>query len=556
MSPKLVPRSQRSFARGMNNTASFDEFRPDEVEAMYNARVSYSGDAAERRGGSQRTHSSALNSGAQVQGAVEFYDASATRFLILVAGTVAYKSTNDGVTWTSIKTGLSAGGWCFTTMQSGASRLLIGVNGSGAPQKFDGSTWADLTGTSIPSNATMCQYHNNRLWLWGHSNDLMVGSVVDTPTDFSSANGGVTIRIEITQGDPTPRGLWSQNTALLAFSWEQVGYVEGWGLNTVQVNTGHRGLSKSLGCVSHRTIAQIGETGLIWLSRLGFVYMEQGRTPELISDQIQPFLDALAWDNIAADRNLPTATFYGGRHEYHCAVPAAGNSQNTHVVVIRPARLGRPLAIWIERAEDTSGSAFAITDGVLELTGGGDREAIITGGVFGITASGVPGIPVGIVAGVLETITNDFVPAAFFAADDDANNASDELWSGGYDGFVRRHEIGDLDDVLSDDTGGAAVNAWVRTRPETHRDQFRNKRVRSARITVKATAGGTLGVYPVGDSVIGALKTETLLVKDGLQVVKSRVSSKGVANQLDLRFTDAIKIQGVELSAEILRESP
>ena len=143
-----------------------------------------------------------------------------------------------------------------------------------------------------------------------------------------------------------------------------------------------------------------------------------------------------------------------------------------------------------------------------------------------------------------------------FAADDAGENADGELWSGAYDGFVRRLEHGNLDDVLSDDTGGTTVNAWIRTRPQTSGDQYRRKRLRQARIALRAESGGTIDVYSVADGTVGAKKTATLKVQEATQVVKSRVSGKGYSLSTDLRFTDDISVQGVELGVEILRESP
>lgn len=554
--PELKKRAQKNFARGMNDTAEIDAYRPDELASLFNARVSYDGDAGQRRKGSRRTHTVSLNGGAQIYGAKEYYTNAGVRFLVMIAGSNAYTSVDDGVTWVLRKTGLTGAGWDFAIMQSGADRLLIMVNGNGAPQTWDGITWLDLTGTAIPQSAKLCEYHNNRLWMWGHQNDLLQGSKVDDPTRFDSPAGGVTIRIEILQGDPEPRGLWSQGPSLLAMTWEQVGYVEGWGLNTIQVLTGHRGLSRSLGCVSHRTIAQAGEAGVIWLSKLGFVYMEQGSQPILISGQIQRFIDGLSWDNIRGDRNLPTAAWYERLHEYHCAVPALGNSQNTHTVVIRPRRAGRPTAIWINRPQSSSGSPFQITDGVLELSPGGDREAAIQAGVLNLLPAGEPGLTAGVVDGVLELVTNDTVASALFGADDDVEAVTGELWTGAYDGFVRRLESGDLDDVLSDGSGGEPITAVLRTRPESYGDQFRNKRSRSTRIGLKAPTGGSIDVYPVADGALGVMQTHPVKVQETVQTIRARVSAKGYALQTEIQFTDDITIQGVEVASEILRESP
>jgi len=559
MSPRatarLVERSQKSFAGGMNDSAEPDEYGANEVAVLFNARVVSESDAVQRRGGSQRMHATALNSGAQIYGGTEYYDASGNRFMIVCAGTVAYSSDDDGITWTSLATGLPTGGWDFTVMQSGADRLLIGVVGSGPPQIFDGSTWTDLTGTSIPDDATHCEFHNNRLWLWGHNNPLLQGSKVDDPTDFSAGAGGVTVRIENTIGDPTPRGLWSHGPALLAFTYEQVGFVEGWGLNTIQVTTGHRGLSRSLGCVSHRTIAPAGDTGVMWLSRQGWIYMPLGGTPELISGKMQRFVDGLSWDNMASNPHIPAATWSSALREYHCAVPAYGNNQNTHTMVIRMPDSGNPLSRYVFRSEKLTGQSFEISDGVLELTTGG-REAAIIAGVFELQPVGVPGTAVEITDGVLKLATKDFVPATIFTADHDSEDRAGALWSGGYDGFVRRMEFGDLDDVLSDDSGGEDVSAWIRGRPETFGDQFRRKRLRSIRTALKAKAGGTIDVYPVIDGQAGSKVTKTLRSQETTQVARALVTGKAYLPQVDLRFTDDLTIQGTAPSAELLRESP
>lgn len=544
---KLVEQAQRSMARGMVDSKEPDEYRPDEVAAMYNARVSYDGDAAARRGGSQRMHSAALNSGARIYGATEFYDADGDRFLVVIAGDRAYSSADDGASWTQLATGLAIGPWDFTVMQSGAARLLIMVNGSGAPLTWDGTTWATLTGTGIPTDGLVCEYHNNRLWVWPDGPTLY-GSKVDDPTDFSTANGGVTVRIEVVGGDPRPRGLWSFGPALLAFTLDNVGFVEGWGLNTIQVITGLRGLTRSLGCVSHRTISAAGDTGVMWLSTLGWVYMPLGGSPELISGQIQQFVEALAWDNLVGSPEIPTAAWYARLNEYHCAVPSGGNNQNTHTVVIRPPRQGRPLAIWINQAQEQDGQSFAITDGVLELTSAG-REAYIFGGVLELRPAGIPGTPAEIADGVLELTTNDFLPAALFIANHDAENEAGALWGGGYDGFVRRMDFESMDDALSDGTGGEEINGWIRTRPETFGDQFRQKTLRSVRTAVKALGGGSLSIAPVTDGEVGTEKEHTLVTQETTQVVRSRVTGDGYVHQVDLRFTDDLTIQGAALAA-------
>lgn len=560
MSPRstsrYVERPQKSFAAGMNDTVETDEYLSNEVGIMYNARVVSGGDASRRRGGSQRMHASALNSGAAVQAVVEYYDAAGAQYQLIIAGNKSYVSTDDGASWTEKGTGLNIGAWDFTIMQSGAARLLIMVSGSGAPLTFDGTTWGTLTGVSIPEDATHCEYHNNRLWVWGHNDPLMVGSAVDDPTDFSSGSGGVTVRIDGITGDPRPRGLWSFGSALIAFTLDQVGFVEGWGLNTIQVNTGHRGLSRSVGCVSHRTIAPVGDTGIMWLSRLGWVYMPLGGGPELVSGKVQQFVDGLSWDNMVDNPEIPSAAWSAEFREYHCAVPAYGSNQNTNTIVFRlPSPGGNPMARYIFRAEDVVGEGLEVLDGVLELKTGG-QEAAIIGGVLELLTPGSPGTPVAVVDGVLELVVNNSIAATLYTADHAAEVKAKALWSGGSDGFARRMEFGNTDDALLGGTGGEVINAWIRSRPEDWEDQFRRKEFRSIRTSIKAPGGGTIDIYPVVDGIAGNAMTKTLVPQNTIQVVTAKVEGKGHELQVDLRFTDDLTILGTAPSAEPLRESP
>ena len=293
----------------------------------------------------------------------------------------------------------------------------------------------------------------------------------------------------------------------------------------------------------------------MWLSRQGWVHMPLGGSPKLISGKMQRFVDGLAWDNMASNPHIPTATWSSALREYHCAVPAYGNSQNTHTMVIRLPDAGNPMSRYIFRTEIDAGESLDIVDGVLEIVTGG-REAAIIAGVLELQPVGVPGTAVGIIDGVFELSVKDFVPATIFTADHDKESMSEALWGGGYDGFVRRMEFGDKDDVLSDGSGGEAVTAWIRGRPETFGDQFRRKRLRSIRTALKAKSGGTLDVYPVIDGQSGSKVTKTLLSQETTQVARALVTGKAYLPQVDLRFTDDLTIQGTAPSAELLRESP
>ena len=83
---RLAIEQQLTFARGMNDTAAPTEYRTDECELLVNGRISFDGQAIRRRGGSQKLHTSALNSGAQGYGGIEYHKADGTQQLVVFVG--------------------------------------------------------------------------------------------------------------------------------------------------------------------------------------------------------------------------------------------------------------------------------------------------------------------------------------------------------------------------------------------------------------------------------------------------------------------------------------
>ena len=113
----MVQEQQLSFARGMNDTAAPVEYKPDECELLQNGRVSFDGQTIERRGGSEKLHTTALNSGAQSFGAIEYHTAAGTQQLVVFMGDKMYTSINEGASWTQQATGLTEAFWSLVIMR-------------------------------------------------------------------------------------------------------------------------------------------------------------------------------------------------------------------------------------------------------------------------------------------------------------------------------------------------------------------------------------------------------------------------------------------------------
>ena len=311
---QLQREQQTSFARGMNDTSAPGEFNADEVALLYNGRVSFLGNALDVRGGSAKTHGSALNSGTQGLGGKEFVTAAGAQQICVFVGNKFYYSTDEGATWTnpSGATGLATAYWSMVQMRVGASNYLVCVNGSTAAYYWDGTTWGTLA--NAPAGAKYAAVFNDRLYLAGHSGGEVAACAVANPASWA-APAGFTVQFTTHDGEQEITGLYQLGPVLLAFKRESTGYLEGFGFNTIDVEAGGRGLSRSVGLLAHRSIAPAGTQGCAWLSALGFVHYQIGGVIELISRPVQNFMDTVSYTNIKSLSGQPTAMYWPQKNE-------------------------------------------------------------------------------------------------------------------------------------------------------------------------------------------------------------------------------------------------
>ena len=546
---------QVSFARGMQDSSAPTEFQQDEVELLLNGRVSFIGNTIERRKGSARTHASALNSGAQCYGATEFFTAAGAQQLCAFIGDKFYFSANEGLTWTnpSGATSLSTAYWDTAQMRDGAANLLICTNGSTNIYKWDGSTWGTLS--NEPANAKFCAVFNDRLYVAGHSGVTVAASSPGDPDTWASPDG-YTVEVTTHDGEQELTGLYQMGTVLLAFKRESTSYLEGFGFATLEVEAGGRGLSRSTGCLAFRSIAQVGEQGMCWLSERGFEFYQLGGQIQLVSRPIQSFLDTLAWTNIKNGQGIPSAMYWPQKNEYWCALPAA-SGQNDYVFRWRPPTASTPPCIMLDK-HTASGSATVFINtvtGDLEVSADTNRKQVRV--VNGNLVTANTGLYTQIDSGNLALATVAHDHAALFAADRDDEEQISAPWGAGYDGFIRKLEVLNTDNAsttVADD--GESVQLRVLSRPMLFGSQIRLKRLRTLRVASSQGAESTLSVTPVADGSDGTTKTLTMPVSAGdrPRAQKSRTSLKGYSLQLNVTSSDDVSVGSMEAIAEPLRE--
>mgnify|MGYP003635694111 CR=1 FL=1 len=549
---KALVEQQVSFARGMQDTSAPSEFRSDEVELLLNGRVSFLGNSIDRRGGSAKSHTSALNSGAQGYGAKEFSTAAGAQQLCVFVGDKFYYSTNEGVSWTQAATGLSTAYWDMVQMRVGSANYLVCVNGSTNAYYWDGATWGTLS--NAPSGAKYAAVFNDRLYLGGHSGVTIAACAVGNPNVWANPSG-FSVEFTTHDGEQEITGLYQIGPILMAFKRESTGYLEGFGFQTLEVEAGGRGLSRSVGLLGFRSVAAAGEQGVCWLAERGFVYYAVGGQIQLISRPIQSFLDTISWTNIKDGSGIPTSLYWPQKNEYWCALPSA-SGQNDYVFRWRPPTASsRPCIMLDKHGVDGESSVFVGSDGNLQIQGDLSRDQVRVASGNMIIAS--TGMYTEVTSGNLTLAQAAHDHAALFSADRDTEEEISAPWSLGYDGFIRKLDVGNTDnatDPLRDD--GNAVSMRVKTRPMLFKDQLRKKRLRTFRVASSQDAESTLIVVPKYDGSSGTAKTLTMPVTQSGKAssVKSRTSVKGYALQLDISTSEKVSVGAVEVIAEALRQ--
>lgn len=238
-------------------------------------------------------------------------------FLVGAGGASLYSvGTGGGVTVR--KTGLTNNArWCWVQQPQVAGQgPLYGMNGVDAPQQWDGvagsmSAWTAVTG-AVP-NGTICFVHNNSVFVAGVPAfpSRLFWSEPGDPTNWPVAN---VVDLDPMDGEAIT-GLGPVGAYLLVGKNHKLFVV-------TNSDTGaNRRLSDSVGVASHRSIAS-GPAGTYFLSEERGVYITNGSTLTVLSDVIQPTIDAI----IASEKQLAAGTFYQGH--YYLSICDTGTSNN------------------------------------------------------------------------------------------------------------------------------------------------------------------------------------------------------------------------------------
>lgn len=557
--PQLIPEYTSDFSVGMVDDVAATRYPSAAAAQILNGRLQADG-TVRRRPGTIRTSAAApkVDIG---YGATEFRLADGTDLFIVINGDSSFESSDFGATWSAaLATGLRADYWSFATMRVGASNFLFACNGGSAKiQRYDGTTWDTLV--NGPSGAKFLAVFNGRLYATGHNGQQVQASKIADPTTWTVPDG-LSLQI-ITHNGNDPTGLYQIGPHLLIFDREGTSYIDGFGQQTIIVAAGATGFSRSVGCVAFRSIVGVGDNAICWLSDRGIEYYSPGIGILLVSKGIQTFMQDLDWSQLLGNPGRPSGAYDDINQDYFLAVPTNGTRNNrTAVVNLRKnvlyQRPGPKAAATIDRQLSTVGGNLLFSgdvNGYLTALGGGFESKADNNGYWTLVTEGEGGDLLSDDGnGYLQVETDDALPATFFTAP--ISDRPCTLHSVGYDGFVRKHDGVNSDDLLSDSTGGIAVTMTMVSRPFFQRWARQRKKSRVIHVKAISDVQATLELSVRANGTASAQKTMTIPATAFNQGKRRRemISMIGDAPQVELRSTDDIRVSLIGLSAQLLRE--
>lgn len=552
--PALDTEMTTDFSRGMVEDVAGTRFPKDALAEIINGRIQDDG-TVQRRSGSKRTHATALNSGDIGYGGTRFTSAAGTEQLIVIVGDTAYKSEDDGASWTSIATTLREDYYDFAAMRVGSDIFLFAANGDTTIKSWDGTNWSTVS--NAPSGVKYIETFNGRLWATGYDGVKVAASKIADPDTWSTSSGALLIQILDHDGGGLT-GLHQVGPHLLVFDQDATSYIDGFGEATLIVGTGATGFSRSVGCVGFRSIAAIGDAGCAWLSKRGVEFYTSGGGIKLLSRPVSRFLDNTARQTLKDTPGLFTACYDPVEEEYILALSTTGTRNNRVLVINMGQHSDEHLgACSIDRYTDPDADLLftAGANGYL-TTGAGGREAKQDAEGYWTLADLDEGgdATTSDANGYLDTDTNDAVPATFFIAP--TSTQPTRVFSVGFDGFVRLHHDEDLDDVESDDTGGGAFAMTAVSRPFFLGTPRHRKRCRAIHVAAIAAAESTVDVALRTGGTLGTAKEITIpsTALDQAKRKRAMIHAIGDQPQIELTTEDDVRITLLGLSAEIMKE--
>ena len=335
--PKLADQ-QPGMAGGLNDVSDPSALQPNQLRRAINLRLTDYG-AATKRGGTQRTHSTALGSlgPTPISNGFTFQQDNGTNQILVTVSDKMYYATYGTLPWTytivpsaTLALNVSPD---FAQFRDAGGNDVVYIADGGLLNRWNGTTLTqNIAGTA---GVTVLQVHNQRLWGCGATNypDSIFYSSLNNGDDLGNAvapAGGGQIIVR-TFGDERIVGLASVNTSLLIFHRRGISRLTGYGQD--DITAAPAGVTADVGTIAAKSIVANNNVAY-FISERGLYRCNESEvaavgTPEK-PDPLLPIIRQLSsadFDGIRAVMNRATKELWitipgYGCYQYHTVLDA------------------------------------------------------------------------------------------------------------------------------------------------------------------------------------------------------------------------------------------
>jgi len=321
-----VADAQLSMEGGLNETSTEAMVLPNQLRRANNARLTEFG-AVKKRGGLQRTNSSALSAGNEIQNGFTWRQDGGINQPMVVSNGTLFTSVYGSFPWTwTSRTGTlsTTEAPSFAQFRDAGGNDVVYIADGGLLNKWNGTSLT--TNIASTANSKVITVHNQRLWSCGDPTypDSIFYSALnngDTLGNSSSSGGQIIVR---TFGDEEIVGLASINTSLLIFHDRGISRLSGYGQDDITVAP--TGVTADVGTIAPNAIVPydntayfITERGLYRCNEADVAPVGSAQTPDPILPIIRS-LSSFQFANIRAVLNRGTKELWITIPSYGCYI--------------------------------------------------------------------------------------------------------------------------------------------------------------------------------------------------------------------------------------------
>lgn len=348
------------FRGGLNSTSSEDELDLRELRRAQNARLSAYPGAVSKAPGSKRIHVTALQSGAAIQGVVQ-WDAPAGSQVVAVANGKFHHKLEAADEFTAVSSpslGSTTAPAVFVPWRS-ASAIVLYVACNGL-WKWNGTTLTAVAG-GVPAGVMDIALY--KLRMFAHTlTKRAYWSKISDPDTWSSPNGGFAdVETFDTEGLQRVRVVGS---SLALYKEDSIARLTNVDADAIDIDTEAEGVSPAVGLEAATAWCALEEAHFIMSDRGPYLVNESGL--QEIGPKVAASFAAL--NQVA--RPSMVAGFHRGAHEVWTFGPPTGVSTNRHGYVW-DARLGSWVGPWLPPFDVSAIARYERTDGSESLLLGG-----------------------------------------------------------------------------------------------------------------------------------------------------------------------------------------